>query len=217
MKTDAELKKDVLDELSWDPAVKATELGVIVQDGVVTLTGHLSSYARKHAAERAVQRVSGVKALVVETEVRLPTSDRRNDADIAIAAQNALTWNVSVPDGLLRVKVEKGWVTLSGNVEWEYQRSSAEQAVRNLLGVVGVANLIRVIPRISPGDVQRSIQEALARHAAREARQLQIVVDGSRVTLRGKVDSWAEREAIQGAAWSAPGVSSVVNELSLAS
>lgn len=216
MKTDAQLKKDILDELTWDPAINATDVGVIVKDGVVTLTGHLASYAEKYAAERATERVSGVQALVMEVEVRLPSSSKRNDADVANAARNALAWSVVVPDGHIQLKVEKGWVTLSGDVEWDYQRKAADRAVRDLMGVVGVSNLIKVKPHVSTTDVQKKIQEALARQAETEAKQLQVLVDGSRVTLRGKVHSWVERQAAQGAAWSAPGVTNVVNELALA-
>lgn len=217
MKNDAELRKDVLDELSWDPKINATEVGVAVKDGVVTLTGHLTNYAQKYAAERAAQRVSGVKALAVEIEVRLASSDKRSDTDIAAAAKNALGWSVVVPESAIQLKVEKGWITLNGEVEWDYQRTAADRAVRDLQGVVGVANLIKVKPHISPVDVQKKIQDALARQAEQEAKQVQVVVDGSRVTLRGKIHSWAERQAAQSAAWSAPGVSNVVNELSMSS
>ena len=216
MKTDAQLKKDIQDELSWDPEIHATDVGVIVKDGVVTLTGHLASYAEKYAAERATERVSGVLALVMEVEVRLPSSSKRNDADIASAARNALTWSVVVPDSRIQLKVEKGWITLSGEVEWDYQRKAADKAVRDLLGVTGVSNLIKVAPHVSTTDVQKKIQDALARQAETEAKQLQVIVEGSRVTLRGKVHSWVERQAAQGAAWAAPGVTNVVNELALA-
>ena len=217
MKTDAQLKKDIQDELGWDPAVHATDIGVIVKDGIVTLTGHLSSYAEKYAAERATERVSGVQALVMEVDVRLPSSSKRDDADLANAARNALAWNVVVPDSHIQLKVEKGWVTLTGEVEWDYQRKAADRAVRDLLGVVGVSNLIKVKPHVSTSDVQKKIQEALARQAETEAQQLQVLVDGSRVTLRGKVHSWVERQAAQGAAWSAPGITNVVNEVKVRS
>jgi osmotically-inducible protein OsmY len=215
MKTDAQLKKDVQDELAWDPAVNATNIGVIVKDGIVTLTGHLESFAEKFAAERAVERVSGVQALAIELEVLLPNRDRRNDADIASAARNALTWNTVVPDSRIHIKVENGWITLSGEVDWDYQRRAAERALRDLLGVVGVKNLIAVTARVSVPDVQKKIVEALERQAETEAKQVQVVVNGSRVTLRGRVHSWPERQAAQIAAWSAPGVTNVVNEIAL--
>ena len=213
MKTDTQLRDDVQAELSWDPAFKASDIGVIVKDGVVTLTGHLSSHAEKYAAERAVQRVHGVKAVAVEMTVKLPFGNERTDADIAMAAERALEWNVLVPDGKIRPVVEKGWLTLQGEVEWGYQRSAAEGAVRDLMGVTGVSNLVKVTPKLSPADVEKKIHDALSRQADREARRLSISVDGSQVTLRGVVHSWAERDAVQGAAWATPGVSVVVNDL----
>jgi len=217
MKTDAQLQKDILAELAWDPAISATEVGVIVKDGVVTLTGNLTNYSEKYAAERAVQRVNGVKALAVEIEVRLSPSYKRSDTDIAAAAQRALDWNVAVPVNCIQPMVENGWITLSGEVEWDYQRKAGERSVRDLFGVVGVTNLVKVKPKVSSSDIEKSIHDALARQADREAKQLQILVDGSRVTLRGKVHSWAELRAVQGAAWAAPGVSAVVNDLTVAS
>ena len=213
MKTDTQLRDDVQAELSWDPAFKASDIGVIVKDGVVTLTGHLSSHAEKYAAERAVQRVHGVKAVAVEMTVKLPFGNERTDADIAMAAERAREWNVQVPDGRIRPMVAKGWLTLQGEVEWGYQRSAAEGAVRDLMGVTGVSNLVKVKPKLSPADVEKKIHDALSRQADREARRLSISVDGSQVTLRGVVHSWAERDAVQGAAWATPGVSVVVNDL----
>lgn len=213
MKSDAQLRSDILAELNWDPAINATDIGVIVKDGVVTLTGHLDSYAHKRAAERAAQRVKGVKALATELAVKLGAGYERTDADIALAAEHALEWNVLVPEDRIRAMAEKGWITLSGEVDWEYQRATAEKAVRDLLGVTGVSNLIRVKPKFDAADVANKIRDALARQADREARKIEIVVNGAEVTLRGKVHSWAERTAAQGAAWSAPGVATVVNNL----
>jgi osmotically-inducible protein OsmY len=213
MKSDIQLRDDVQAELNWTPEVKTSDVGVIVKEGVVTLTGHLASHAEKYAIERAVQRVHGVKALAVELTVKLPFDNQRTDADIAMAAERALEWNVIVPKDKIHPMVEKGWLTLNGEVEWEYQRSAAERAVRNLMGVTGVSNLVKVTPKVSPANVEKKIQEALSRQAAREARQLSITVKGSQVTLQGVVHSWAERDAVQGAAWSTPGVSVVVNDL----
>lgn len=213
MKSDAQLRSDILAELNWEPAINATEIGVIVKDGVVTLTGHLDSYAHKRAAERAAQRVRGVKALATELAVKLGAGYERTDADIALAAEHALEWNVLVPEDRIRAMAEKGWITLSGEVDWEYQRATAEKAVRDLLGVTGVSNLVTVKPKFDASDVANKIHDALARQADREAKKIEIVVNGAEVTLRGKVHSWAERTAAQGAAWSAPGVARVVNNL----
>ena len=213
MKSDTQLRDDVQAELNWTPEVKTSDVGVIVKDGVVTLTGHLASHAEKYAIERAVQRVHGVKALAVELTVKLPFDNQRTDADIALAAERALEWNVLVPDDKIRPMVEEGWLTLAGEVEWAYQRTAAESAVRDLMGVTGVSNLVKVKPKISPADVEKKIHDALARQADREASRLAITVSGSQVTLRGTVHSWSERNAAQGAAWSTPGVSMVVNDL----
>jgi len=213
MKTDTQLRNDVQAELHWAPEVKASEVGVIAKDGVVTLTGHLASHAEKYAVERAAQRVHGVKALAVELTVKLPFDNQRTDADIGLAAERALAWNVLVPDDKVRPMIEKGWLTLNGEVEWEYQRSAAENAVRDLMGVTGVSNLVKVKPKVSPADVEKKIHEALSRQAEREANRLAITVNGSQVTLRGTVHSWTDRDAVQGAAWATPGVSVVVNDL----
>lgn len=215
MKTDAQIKSDVLEELDWEPEVTSTDIGVTVKDGVVTLTGHPQSLAEKLAAERAAQRVNGVMALVVEMEVQLAGHAVRGDTDIAAAVNHVLAWTTAVPDSAIHIKVEQGWVTLDGTVDWGFQRRAAEQAVQGLTGVVGVNNQIIVKPRISAGDIQRGIERALARHAEREAHHVQVQVEGSRVILRGPVSSWAERQAVQGAAWSAPGVTGVTNELYL--
>ena len=215
MKTDAQLKQDVIDELTWDPKVDAKDIGVIIKDGIVTLTGHPGSYAEKYAAEKAAQRVQGVRVLATELNVRLTTSFEHTDSDIAGAAQRALDWNTLVP-ATVQAKVEKGWLALKGEVQWDYQRREAERAVRYLSGVLGVNNLITVKPTVTAGDLKKEIQDALKRHADREAEKIQVSVAGSRVTLRGKVDSWADMNAAVGAAWSAPGVASVMNELAVA-
>ena len=165
MKSDATLKADVMAELNWDPVVKDAPVGVIVQDGVVTLTGHLRSHAQKRAVEHAVRRVKGVRALAVEMEVQLPAAHERTDGDVALAAERALEWNVLVPDDKIRVLVENGAVTLSGQVEWQYQRQAAEDSVRDLMGVRSVANQVVVRPKFTPADVEAKIESALKRQA----------------------------------------------------
>lgn len=212
-KSDSQLKKDVESELEWNAAVKANNIGVAVKDGVVTLSGHLDSFAEKYAAERAVQRVLGVKGLAVELDVRLGASAKRTDADIAAAAESALHWSALVPEDRVKVMVEKGWLTLSGEVDWDYQRSYAMKAVRPLTGVLGVTNSLTVKPQVTPANIKSRIQSALERQADREANNIEVVVSGHTATLKGQVHSWAERTAAQGAAWSAPGITSVVNEL----
>ena len=213
MKSDSQLKRDVESELEWDPSIDATHVGVAVKDSVVTLSGHLDSFAEKFAAERAAQRVQGVKAVAVELDVRLGASSQRIDADIALAAESALKWHTLVPEERIKVMVEKGWITLSGEVDWEYQRNHAFKAVRSLLGVTGVSNNITLKPQVTPANVSARIQGALQRQAEREAKGIEVMVSGHTVTLRGRVNSWAERTAAQGAAWSAPGITSVINEL----
>jgi osmotically-inducible protein OsmY len=213
MRSDAQLQSDVQAELEWDPAVRSASIGVIADEGVVTLTGLVGNHAEKYAAERAAQRVRGVKALAVEITVRLPASDHRTDADLALAAERGLEWSSLVPADKVKPMVEGGWITLNGEVEWEYQRKAAEDAVRNLMGVTGVSNFIRITPKVIPSDIEKRLHDALSRQADREADRIQIVVNGSQVTLRGKVHSWAEFNAVQGAAWSAPGVTSVINDL----
>ena len=215
MKSDADLKRDVFTELSWDPLIPATRVGVTVSEGVVTLTGHLDTYAEKHAIERAVQRVQGVQAVAVELDVKLDPGHKRSDSDIAAAAESALQWHALVPEDRVRVKVEKGWVTLTGEVDWEFQRASAEKAVRPLTGVVGLSNGITLKVKTTPANISTRIRDALARHAERAATDVEVSVSGSVVTLSGKVHSWAERTAAQGAAWSAPGITQVVNRLSV--
>lgn len=213
MKTDAHIKADVTDELAWDPAVNATGIGVAVKDGVVTLTGHLDSYAEKHAVERAVHRVAGVRGIAVELDVRLAAQHKRSDSDIAQAAATALQLNSLVPDEKIQVLVENGRVTLTGEVDWSYQLASAEQCVRPLAGVRGLSNRITIKSRASSKDVGAQITAALTRQAAREAKHITVEVEGSVVTLWGKVHSLAEREAAVGAAFSARGVSRVVDKL----
>jgi osmotically-inducible protein OsmY len=213
MKSDKQLKHEVEDELEWDPAVTATEIGVEVSGRVVTLSGHPLSYAEKLAAEKAAHRVAGVKGVVVEMQVRLPRSDARSDADIAEAVRSILHWTVCMPDDAVKVQVERGWVTLSGTVDWAYQSHVALRSISHMRGVVGVSNQIEVRGDVDSGDVATKIREAMQRHAQREARHIDIAVRDGTVTLTGKVDSYAERAVMRGAAWNAPGVRAVVDEL----
>lgn len=216
MKTDNQLKADVADELAWDPAVNATNIGVIVNNGVVTLTGHLDSFAEKHAAERAVRRVAGVRGIAVELDVKLAAAHKRSDSEIAQAASAALAWHALLPPDRVKVEVEDGWITLSGEVEWSYQQAIAEQGIRTLVGVRGLTNKVTVKPRSSSKDVGQQIAAALRRHAEREAQRIGIEVEGGVVTLRGKVDSLSEHDAALGAAFAAKGVSRVVDKLEIA-
>ncbi len=216
MKTDTQLKADVTDELAWDPAIDATHVGVMVQGGVVTVAGHLDSFAEKHAVERAVRRVAGVRGIALDLDVKLPAEHQRTDADIASAATAALGLNTLVPRGKVKVEVEKGWVTLTGEVEWGYQLASAEQSIRPLAGVRGLFNKITVTPRVKRQDIASQITAALARQATREARNIGIEVAGGIVTLTGKVHSLAEHDAAVGVAFSAHGVSHVVDHLQVA-
>ena len=213
MKSDSQLQVDVTDELAWDPAVTHTDIGVIVRDGVVTLTGTLPSLAQKHAAEDAVRRVDGVKGLAVELDVRLVPEHERSDAEIAMAARQALEWSAQVPANAVLATVEKGHITLTGQVAWDFQRSAAERAVRELIGVRGLANQVHVKPLATSAQVSERIEGALARHAQRDARHVNVRVEGAKVTVSGHVHSLAERDAVRGAAWSSPGVAVVVDDL----
>ena len=215
MKTDTELKKDVTAELSWDPLVPETRVGVAVSDGVVTLTGHLDTYAQKVATRRAVDRVSGVKAVAMELDVVPLGEHQRSDTEIAAAVQHAVGWNTALPKDRIKVTVEKGWVTLGGELDWDFQRRALERLVRPLKGVIGLIDNIALKPSVAPTDLSTRIQDALTRQAARDARRIEVTTEGTTVNLRGRVHSWAERSAAEGAAWSAPGVSRVHNHLTI--
>lgn len=213
MKTDFELKRDVEAELAWDPQIDSTSVGVAVKDGVVTVTGHLETFAAKHAVTKALRRVSGVKAIALELDVRLAPEHVRSDTDIAQSCEAALRWNTTTPRDRIQITVDHGCVTLQGEVDWDFQRRSVEKAIRSLMGVVGINNEITLRVQPKPADLERRIHDALVRQAEREAKRVKVSVDGHVVRLSGQVHSWHERDAAQGVAWSAPGVRAVINEI----
>lgn len=217
MKSDLELKTDVTDELRWDPAVDATKVGVAVRDGIVTLSGQVDTYAQKHAAERAAMRVAGVRGIALDVEVHLAPDGKRSDTEIAQAALHALRWHSLVPNDKVQVEVENGYVTLRGEVDWNYQRASAEQCIRPLIGVTGVHNLVTITARANADDIGAQIIAALRRHALREANHIRVGVEGGVVTLTGQVDSLPEHDAVVGTAYAARGVSRVVDKLQIGS
>lgn len=215
MKTDSELQKDVLAELKWEPSINATEVGVTVKDGIVTLTGYLNTYAEKITAEKATKRVLGVKAVVEKIEVKILGSDKRTDIDIAKAALDRLKWDTSVPKEGVLVKVENGWITLEGKVDWNFQKEAAKKAVQNLYGVRGVTNLVDVKSAIQPFEIKENIKKTFERNAILDAGKIEVITEGHKVTLSGTVQSWDEKKQAENAAWSAPGVWNVVDNLSI--
>jgi len=214
--TDADIRRNVEAELNFEPAVQnATAIGVAVNSGVTTLTGHVETYAEKWATERAAERVSGVTALVSELDVHLPSSLERTDEDIAQAAVNGINWSPSIPADSVKVEVSRGWVRLDGAVNWQYQRDAAEDVVRHLAGVRGVSNLISLKSSVSQAVIRSDIEAALKRRAQVDADQIDVAVAGHDVTLSGTVRTYAERKEAERAAWAAPGVYSVDNRLSV--
>ena len=218
MKTDTELQHSVMEELAWEPAVDAAEIGVSAESGIVMLSGTVKSLPQKWAAEKAAQRVSGVKAVTDEIVVKLPGDGEQTDTEIARAAANALDWNASVPRGRVTLIVSHGWITLEGTVQFHYERVAAEYAVRGITGVKGVTNLITVKPpHASPEDIQQRIERAFERAADIDARTISVETKDGKVILRGTVDSWKEREEAEFAAWAAPGVTHVENQIAVVS
>jgi osmotically-inducible protein OsmY len=214
MKTDLQLQKDVQDELKWEPSVTPSEIGVSVNNGVVTLGGTVPTYAEKCAAERAAQRVEGVKAVAENIQVKLTGIHKRSDTEIAEAAVSALKWHVFVPVDV-QVTVENSCITLRGQVNWEYQRSAALNAVRYLPGVRGVSNDITIKPTVRPSEVKDEIEKALKRDAEVDAEHIAVSADGGKVRLSGSVHTWREHEEAGRAAWKAPGVTAVVNNIAV--
>ncbi len=215
MRTDTDIQKDVVAELKWEQSLRDDDIAVAVRDGVVTLAGFTDSYADKWRAERVAGRVKGVKAIANDIEVKLPSSSQRPDPDIAHAAVNALKWNILVPKDSIKVTVNKGWVTLDGNVDWYFEREEAERTVRNLTGIKGVTNLITVRERPAASDVKKRIKEALQRGAEFDAEHITVDVEGNKAILRGTVRSYAEMRDAERAARNAPGVIDVENHLTI--
>lgn len=212
MSKDTVLKQAILDELQWEPSVNAAHIGVTARDGVVTLTGHVESYAEKFAAEKATRRVNDVKAVAEEIEVKLPFSVKHGDEEIAAAAVDRLNWDSSIPAGAVKVKVEKGWVTLTGQIDWHYQAATAVSTIRGLWGVVGVSDQITVKPKPNTTAIRENIIKALDRSWFDPA-SINVTAQGGEVKLTGTVNSWYERDEAGSAAWAAPGTTSVDNEI----
>jgi osmotically-inducible protein OsmY len=215
MRLDSDIKRDVEDELRWDPDIDATDIGIAVHNGVVTLTGFVRSYAQKTEAERDAKRVAGVVGVANDIEVRLPVLDQRPDPEIARDAANALKAELPFSSENIKVVVRDGWLTLEGTVEWNYARERAESSVRRVRGVKGVTNAISLKPKVAPYEVRRKIEDALRRSAELDASRITVEANGSEVILRGTVKSWAERQEAERAAWAAPGVTRVDNRIAI--
>lgn len=214
--SDKRLQQDVIDELDFEPSVNAAHIGVTASNGVVTLSGHVGSYAEKTAAERAAKRVKGVQAIAQEIEVRYPSDKKTADDEIAGRVVSILQWSAVVPRDSVQVKVQDGWVTLTGQVNWQFERVAAEAEIRRLSGVAGVVNSITIRPRVEATDVKHRIEEALKRNAQVEAGGVRVsVLGGGKIALDGKVHDWRERDAVKRAAWSAAGVMAVEDRLSI--
>jgi osmotically-inducible protein OsmY len=215
MRTDSEIKRDVEDELKYDPDIDATDIAVAVKSGVVMLTGYVRSYLHKYAAEKAAKRVSGVVGVANDIEVRLLTIDERPDPEIARDAVAAIKNRLPISGDRIKVLVKGGWITLEGEVEWNYQRETAEDAVRSLKGAKGVTNSVKIKPQVKPDEIKRKIEDAFRRNAEIDANRIQVEANGGEVILKGTVRSWAEREEAERAAWAAPGVVRVEDRISV--
>lgn len=213
MKSDLEIKQDVIAEMKWEPSINAAAIGVEVADGVVTLAGSVDSFAEKWDVEEVVRRVSGVKALAIDIKVNLPGDSLRSDGDIARSAVNVLEWTTYVPDNSVKVLVEDGFITLKGKVDWEYQRRAAVNSIRNLMGVKGVSDQLVITSKVSVNSIRKDIQSALERGASSDSARIEVSVNGGDVTLSGNVRSWSERYLARHAAWGTHGVCSVIDNM----
>ena len=215
MRLDADIKRDVEDEIRWDPDIDATDIGVAVHNGVVTLSGFVRSYAQKSQAERDAKRVAGVAGVANDIEVRLPVIDQRPDPEVARDAVNALKAELPFSSEKIRVIVKDGWLTLEGTAEWNYVRDRAVSSVKRIRGVKGVTNQITLKPSVAPYEIRRKIEDAFRRSAELDASRITVEANGSEVILRGTVRSWAERDEAERAAWAAPGVTRVDNRVTI--
>ena len=216
MKTDLQLQRDVMDELEFEPSVDAADIGVAVTDGVITLSGFVSSYAQKLAAEAAVRRVAGVRAIAEEIKVRLPSQAKTSDPEIAGRIADLFAWDVTIPEGKIKVKVERGWVTLAGTVDWYFQSEMARRAAARINGVLGVTNLIEIRKLPVTTDVKERIMSAIRRAADADASSITVHIDGRTARLGGHVKGWHERQVAEHAAWAAPGVTKVEDNIVIA-
>ena len=215
-RTDSQIQQDIVAELRWDPSISGVEIGVAVKGGVVTLSGNVDSFAKKLAAIHATERVAGVRAIAEELRVMVPADLRRTDTQIAHAVRNALAWDIEIPEAdKILARVDEGWVWLEGEVDWQYQKNAAERAVRYLTGVKGVTNLLKLKPRVFAPDVKKRIEDALKRNAELDAHRISVETANGKVTLRGSVRTWTEREDAERAAWAAPGVTAVEDQLAV--
>lgn len=215
MKTDLEIQRNVMDELKWEPFLNSSEIGVAVKNGVVTLTGTVDTFSKKQAAEKAAKRVTGVKAVAEEIEVKLFPSSTKSDTDLASTIVDSLKWHSAMKEERIKVKVEKGWVTLEGDVEWEFQKDAAKTTVENLMGVKGITNLINVKPAVTAKDIKQKISSALLRSATLDSEKIEVEIRGNKAIITGKVRSWAEKQEAENAAWNAHGITSVENKLTV--
>ena len=215
MKTDMELQQDVIDELKWDPRITDDEIGAAIRGGVVTLTGSVPNFAQKWAAVKAVERVAGVRAVAQELTVKMPEAHRKSDTELAHQIVNTLAWDIEVPHEKVKARIENGWVTLEGEVNWQFQRNSAERAVRYVSGVKGVSNLLTIKSQASTYAVAQHIKEALQRSAEADTKKIEVAAIDGAVTLTGTVRSWAERIDAERAAWGTSGVTAVDDRLAI--